>query len=310
MIRRLAFGLLVLAMVPAGAADKSIQELQRDVALLQDQVKQLQQSQTASFAALQTLMQQALDAANRADKDVAVIQSGFQQSGNQLKDQVVAPVVGLGTRMDQVSGDVHTLQQAVTDLTSEVNKISAQLSDLGNAVKVLSTPPPPPPQNTGGQTGVPGATGATGMASSTPPMGQVDLYNAATADYNSGKMDLAMEEFQNFLKYYGNADLAPSAQYWIGQIYYANRKYSDALQAFGLVLDKYPENPKTRDAQYYKGMSLVALHKLTEAHKVFADMEHNYPASSDAYTKACAEDKEIGFNCYKATSTAQRRGKR
>src|ERR1700753_3384059 len=102
MMRRLVFCLLVVALTPASAVDKTIQELMRDVGLLQDQVKQLQQSQTASLAALRPLMQQALDAANRADRDVAVIQSGFQQSGNQLKDQVVAPVVGLSTRMDQV----------------------------------------------------------------------------------------------------------------------------------------------------------------------------------------------------------------
>ncbi len=95
------------------------------------------------------MVQQSIDAANRADKAVAVIQSSFQQSGNQLKDQVVGPVVGLSTRMDQVSGDVRTLQQAVADLTSAMSKISTQLSDLNNAIKVLSTPPPPPPQNAG-----------------------------------------------------------------------------------------------------------------------------------------------------------------
>jgi tol-pal system protein YbgF len=302
-MRRLVFCLFVVALTPAFAVDKNIQELQRDVALLQDQVKQLQSSQTASFSAIQTLMQQALDAANRADRDVAVIQSSFQQNGNQLKDQVVGPVVGLSTRMDQVSGDVRTLQQAVADLTSSMSKMSSQLSDINNAIKVISAPPPPPAQATPG-----GASGATGLMSNQPPMSQTDLYNAATADYNSGKMDLALQEFQDFLKYYGNADLAPSAQYWLGQIYYTNKKYDDALQAFDMVLQKYPENPKSRDAKYYKGMSLVALHKLTAAHQIFQDMQKTYPPSSDAYSRACTEDKEIGFNCYKpAAATARRK---
>lgn len=302
-MRRLVFSLFFVALTPAFAVDKTILELSREVALLQDQVKQLQTSQTASFSAIQTLMQQALDAVNRADRDVAVIQSSFQQNGNQLKDQVVGPVVGLSTRMDQVSGDVRTLQQAVADLTSSMSKMSSQLSDINNAIKVLSAPPPPPAQTTPG--GVPGATGAM---SNQPPMSQTDLYNAATADYNSGKMDLALQEFQDFLKYYGNADLAPSAQYWLGQIYYTNKKYDDALQAFDMVLQKYPENPKSRDAKYYKGMSLVALHKLTAAHQIFQDMQKTYPASSDAYSRACTEDKEIGFNCYKpAAATAHRK---
>jgi tol-pal system protein YbgF len=297
MIRRLGLWLLIASLTPAFAVDKSILELAREVGLLQDQVKQLQQSQDKQLAALQVMVQQSIDAANRADKAVAVIQSGFQQSGNQLKDQVVGPVVGLSTRMDQVSGDVRTLQQAVADLTSSMSKMSAQLSDLNNAIKVLSVPPPPPP-NAGN---TPGASGAP--ASNTPPMSQTDLYNAANSDYNSGKLDLSLQEFESFLKYYGNADLAPNAQYWIGQIYYSNKKYDDAAQAFDLVLEKYPENPKTRDAKLYKGMSLVALGKRSQAHGIFQDMEKQYP-NTDAYTRACTEDKALGMNCYKPVAAA------
>jgi tol-pal system protein YbgF len=302
MIRRLGFCLLIASLTPAFAVDKNILELAREVGLLQDQLKQLQQSQDKQLAALQVMVQQSIDAANRADKAVAVIQSGFQQSGNQLKDQVVGPVVGLSTRMDQVSGDVRTLQQAVADLTTAMSKMGAQLSDINNALKVLATPPAPPPQSTG-----PGAPGAP--VSNTQPMSQTDLYNAANGDYTTGKFELALQEFQDFLKYYGNADLAPNAQYWIGQIYYAQKKYEDAAQAFDMVLEKYPENPKTRDAKLYKGMSLVALGKRSQAHGIFQEMEKQYPGT-DASTRACNEDKALGMNCYKAAAGAQAHKKR
>jgi tol-pal system protein YbgF len=299
MIRRLALVILIASPTLAFAVDKNILELQREVGLLADQVKQLQQSQDRQLAALQTMVQQSIDASNRADKAVAVIQSGFQQSGNQLKDQVVGPVVGLSTRMDQVSGDVRTLQQAVADLTSAMSKLSAQLSDINNMVKVLSTPAPPPPQQTTAPAvGQPGAPAAV-----TPPMNQTDLYNAANGDYSSGKLELSMQEFQDFLKYYGNSDMAPNAQYWIGQIYYSNKNYDAAAQAFDLVLEKYPENPKTRDALFYKGMSLVALGKRTQANGVFQKLMKDYP-NTDAYTRACTEVKSIGFNCPKPAPAA------
>ena len=289
MIRRLVLGLLIASLTPAFAVDKNMLELQREVGLLAEQVKQLQQSQDRQLAAIQTLAQQSLDAANRADRDVAVIQSNFQQNGNQLKEQVVGPVVGLSTRMDQISGDVRTLQQAVADLTSAMSKMSALLSDINNSIKVISIPPQPPPQNTG----APG-----GPVSNQPPMNQTDLINAATGDYNSGKFELALQEFQDFLKYYGNADLAPNAQYWIGQIYYSQKKYDDAVQAFDMVLERFPENAKTRDAKLYKGMSLVALGKRSQAHGIFQDMERQYP-NTEAYTRACNEDKALGMNCFK-----------
>ena len=125
------------------------------------------------------LVQQSLDAANQAATAVAVIQSGFQQNGNQLKTEVVGPVVGLSTRMDQVSNSVSTLQTAVSDLTSSINRIQAQLTDVGNAIKVLSTPPPPPPS----QTTVPGSgqPAQRRMAASSAPTGQRDRHSITPA---------------------------------------------------------------------------------------------------------------------------------
>ena len=88
----MALTLLLWAPALALAANKEIEELQRDVAQLQDQVRQLQQSQDRQLAALTTLVQQSVDAANRANTAVAVIQNNLQQS---LKDQEskVAPLM-------------------------------------------------------------------------------------------------------------------------------------------------------------------------------------------------------------------------
>ena len=304
MIRQVGLFLLVASLAPAFAADKTIMELQRDVALLADQVTKLQQTQDRQLAVLQTLVQQSLDASHQTDRSVAGIQSNFQQSANQLKDQVVAPVVGLGTRMDQVSSDVHTLQQAVTDLTSAVSRISAQLSDINNTLKVLSAPPSAPPQG-GGTTMTPGGTQSGGQ----PPMNQTDLFNAGQADYNGGKLELATQEFQDYLKYYGNSELAPAAQYWLGQIYYSQKDYPKAADAFDLVISKYPDNPKTKDAMLYKGMSLVASGYRNQAHTVFQDIEKKYPNTETA-TRACTEERNLAVPCYKAPATSTNKRKR
>ena len=111
----------------AHAASKEIQELQRDLAQLQDQVKQLQQAQDRQLAEIRTLVQQSLTVGNDASKSVAVIQNGLQQSLRDLQEKVVTPVVGVGSRVDQVSSDVRTLQAAVGDLTNMISKIQAQL---------------------------------------------------------------------------------------------------------------------------------------------------------------------------------------
>jgi TolA-binding protein len=294
MIRRLCILLLIVSPNFAFAASNEIKELQRDVAILQDMVKQLQQSQDRQLAALGTLVQQSLDAANRADKAVAVIQSGFQQNGTQLKNEVVGPVVGLSTRMDQVTGSVSTLQQAVSDLTSAINKIQAQLTDVGNAIKVLSTPPPPPPGQT---TSSAGGAPTTDGASSVPPVNATDLYNSARADQQSGKLDFALQEYANYLKYFGNTNYAPYAQFYIGSIHYSQKNYEAAAVDFDTVLEKYPDTPAiSAQAHLYKGKSLVALGKRQPGVVEFQDLIKKYPGS-DTAMQACSDLKDLGMHC-------------
>lgn len=294
MIRRLCVLVLIVSPSLAFAVSKEIMELQRDVAGLQELVKQLQQTQDKQFAALGAMVQQSLDAANRADKAVAVIQSGFQQNGNQLKNEVVGPVVGLSTRMDQVTGSVSTLQQAVSDLTSAINRIQAQLTDVGNAIKVLQVPAAPPP----GQTTAPGGGSQTSDgASSVPPVNATDLYNSATADRSSGKLEFALQEYQNYLKYFGNTNFAPYAQYYIGSIHFSQKNYQAAAADFDTLLEKYPETGAlSAQAHWYKGKSLVALGKRQAASTEFQDVIKNYPGT-DTAVQACTDLKELGIHC-------------
>jgi TolA-binding protein len=293
MIRRLCVLVLIVTPTSAFAVSKEILELQRDVANLQEVVKQLQQSQDKQFAALGEMVRQSLDAANHANTAVAVIQSSFQQNGNQLKTEVVGPVVGLSTRMDQVSSSVSTLQTAVSDLTSAINRIQAQLTDVGNAIKVLSTPPPPPP----GQTTTSGGAPASDGASSVPPVNATELYNSAQADRSSGKLDFAIKEYQDYLKYFGSTNLATYAQYYIGSIHFSEKNYEAAVADFDAVLEKYPDTQSiSAQAHWYKGKSLVALGKRTSAIAEFQDVIKKYPGS-DTAVQACNDLKDLGMHC-------------
>jgi tol-pal system protein YbgF len=306
MFRRFCVWILIASPASLLAADKSVLELQRDVASLQDQVRQLQQSQDKSMAAIQVLVQQALSASQDSGKSVAVIQSGLQQSLRDLEGKVVNPVAGLSTRMDQVSGDVRNLAQAVSDLTSTLGRMQSQLTDLNNAVKVLSAPaPPPPPQ--GGSGGGPAPTAEV------PPINSTDLYQNALRDKNGGKFDLALQEFTDYLKWFGNTELAPNAQYYIGWIHYSQKAYDVAANDFDMVLEKYPDNNKTADAKYYKGMSLVYSGHKTQAIPEFNDLIKTHPGT-DTATKACSELKDLGMHCPvvapvgSKTSSAKRKG--
>ncbi len=288
----IAAACLWLAPTPLAAASKEIEELQRDVAQLQDQVKQLQQSQDRQLAQVLVLVQQSLNAANDASKAVAVIQSGFQQNLQNEETKVVAPVVGLNTRMDQMSQDMRTLQQAVSDLTGMLSKMQAQMTDLSNAVKVMQAPAPPPPGATNGA----GGTGGAAASSETPTMPASDLYSNANRDRQGGKLDLALQEFSDYLHWYGNTDLAPNAQYYIAWIHYSQQDYESAVREYDMVLEKYPDNNKTADALYGKGMALTKEGHRTDGAREFQELIKRFPSNALA-PQACTQLTNLGLKC-------------
>ena len=299
MLPRLCVWVLIASPTLAFAASKEIEELQRDVAQLQQQVRDLQRSQDEKFAALQVLVQQAVDNASKANTAVAVIQSGFQQNIRDTESKVVAPVVGLASRMDQVSNDLRTVEQAVSDMTGLMSKLQAQLTDVGNAVKVMQAPSPAPP----GQTTPGGGAAAPEM----PTISAADLYSNARRDLSGGKLDLALQEFSDYLKWYGNTDLAPNAQFYIANIHSSQGDYDNAVKEFDMVLEKYPDNNKTPDALYNKGLALTKMGRRTDGAQEYRELIQRFPAN-DLSKRACDQLKGMGLNCSVPRAAAPAKG--
>jgi TolA-binding protein len=261
------------------------------VAQLQQQLRDLQRSQDEKFAALTELARQAVDTANKANTGTAVMQSSLSKNLEDQLKQVVGPVVGMNARMDAVSNDVRTLQQAVSDMASLMAKMQSQMNDLTTAVKAINIAPAPPP----GQAGTTPGGGVPG--GDVPPMPATNLYDNAMRDKGSGKLDLALQEFADYLKWYPTGDLAPNSQFYIGMIHYGQGNYEGAAQEFDMVLEKYQENSKTKEARLYKGRSLVHIpgHK-TEGADEFLELIKRYPTTDEA-KQACSERIALGLRC-------------
>jgi TolA-binding protein len=292
MFRRLcAFALLISPSLALGA-NKEYQELQRDIAQLQDAINQLRRSQDEKLAELRTLVQQALNGSNDANKAVAVIQANLQQSLTNIEAKVATPVASLTTRMDSVSGDLRTMQGSVSDLTGVINRMQTTLQDVNNQLKVMQAPAPAPPPAGGA------APGQAAAQSDAPPMSATDLYASAERDLRANRPDMALEEFTQFLKYYGNSPQASDAQFYIGYIHYGLKDYQTAAKEFDLVLEKYPaDNKRAPEARLFKGKSLLNIPgRKTDAGQEFKDLIKLFP-KSDYSTQACKELQDLGLRC-------------
>jgi tol-pal system protein YbgF len=286
----------------APGASKEIQELQRDVALLQEQIKVLQRSQDEKFSAVLELVRQSIEAANHANTGVAVITNTVEKNLRDQTEKIATPVLGLSTRLNEMGGELRTLGQAVGDLTALMSRLQVQLTDINNAIKVNQQPPAAPPA----QAGQPSAASPSDVA----PMSAEKMYNAARQDYVSGKYDLAVQEFADYLKYYGNTDYAPNAQFYIAMVHFVQANYETAVKEFDMVLEKYPDNNKTADSLLYKGRALVKMqgHK-TEGANEFMEVIKRYP-KSDQSVQACTERKNLGLNCGTPAAPARTPAKR
>jgi TolA-binding protein len=292
-----------LALSPmAFGASKEIMELQRDVALLQDQVRTLQSSLDQKVAAIQTLTQQTFDSVNRTNTAVAVMQSSFNDTMNKQAQSLNGPVANVAQKLDQMSEDFRAVRESVLDMNTRMGKLDAKIADLENLINTVRAPaaaPPPPATGT-----VPQADGNTnfspgsGQIPSGPPQGLQagPLYTSAYGDKIAGKYDIALQEFTDYLKYFNNTDLAPAAQYYVGEINYRKADYTNALAAFDGVLEKFADNPRTPDARYFKAMCLLKLDRNDSAAREFRDVYARYVNDHpDIAAKAKAQLRDMGL---------------
>ena len=263
---------------------EDILSIQRDVAQLQDQVKQMQAAQDQKFAAIQASLQQAVEESSKLNAALAAFQKNIGDRLNEQQGKVVAPIAALGTKVDEMSDDMRSVRENVASLATRIGNLDNKLADISSAVRTLSTPAvTPPPPGAGVPGGTPAPAGVTAES----------LWTNAFRDYSSAKDELAMNEFMDYLKYFRQTENAPSAQYYIGELYVRAKQYEDAALAFDAVLERFPENPKTPDALYMKGVSIMNTPNRPDAAAEFREFLDRYPAHSLA-PKAQAHLRTLG----------------
>ena len=254
------------------AASKETIELQRDVALLQDKVDAMQRDLDTKLGELNAMLQVTQDNSSKANTQIQdALTNGL---GRQL-----APVSGLNAKVDSMSDDVRSLKDALGDLSARLERMDAKMTDLKNQMQIIQNPPAAP-----GSTGAPSTTGAPGQpATTTPPGMSADkTYTDARRDLQSGNMDLAAQEFSQYLTYFPNTEYAVNAQYYLGEISYNKGDYDGAVKAFDTVLERYPQNPRTADARLMKGMSLLKEGQRNKAVQEFHALIEAFPRTDDA----------------------------
>jgi len=118
---------------------------------------------------------------------------------------------------------IDTLDQRQKDLYTDLD---ARLRKLEASAKAQETPAANPPD----------------------PVLEGKAYEAALNQFKLGNYQASVAGFQSFLTNYPDSQQVSSAQYWIGNAYYALRDYKMAIAAQQKVLASWPNSTKAPDA--------------------------------------------------------------
>jgi len=108
------------------------------------------------------------------------------------------------------------------------------------------------------------------------------LFAAAYSDYSRGNYDLALSEFRQYVETYPTSELADNAQYWVGEILYAQKKLPEAANEFERVQAISPKGDKVPAAMYKRGLVLKEMGRSEEAATQLQALVRAFPRSPEA----------------------------
>ena len=254
--------LLVLSL-PSFAVSKEIVQLQTQVQALQDAMARMQQSFDERMGIMRNLVEGSTDKMNQINASLQELNKNLASQHNDS-----------AARNDQLSAQVQALHDSVDELKARLNKVANALEAMQAAQTNIQ---PSGPATNPGQ---PGPTGSQPPAQQAPPPDV--LYNNALTDYNTGKSDIAAQEFAEYIKFYPNTDLAGNAQFYLADLEYRQNDFEGAIRDYDKVLEQYPGGNKSAAAQLKKGMALAKLGRKSEAVKEYQSLLQRYPRSIEA----------------------------
>ena len=278
---------------PIQAVNREMVELQRDVTTLLEGQKDLQKQMTQEHTVQKTLIEQSSDTVSKLNGTMSSLEKSVQDVQ-----------ANSGARLDTMSTQVQGLSDNLEEIKSRLGKVNQQLADLQNSVQNIDSR-----MAGGGPVGAPSGAPANGGSNppaaynnssaspngspAGPPPSADTLYSNGLRDITSGKYDLARSEFQDYLKYYGDTDLASNAQFYLGEIAYSQKQYDQAVDEYDKVLSNYPKSFKLAPARLKKGMALIELGQKNPGVKELREVVKRYPGTEEE-RRARAKLKEMG----------------
>jgi tol-pal system protein YbgF len=260
--RRILFVILAAGLVgasPAWAVNRELVALETQVQQLSDQITTLKQSLDERLGVLKNETDQNTESINKVTAAITTIQTSLQK---QQTDS--------GAHVDQLSGQLQSLNDSLDELKARLGKVTKQLEDLQATQQTLAS-----------QASQQAAQTQQQQAQLAVPPPDV-LYNNALRDFNGGNADLAKQEFGDYVKNYPNTDLAGNASFYLGEMDFKSGNYPQAVKEYDQVIQGFPDGTKAASAELKKGFALIESGQNDAGVAALKHVVQRYPRSNEA----------------------------
>jgi len=215
----------------------------------------------------------------------------------ELLERRVNRITEMTLQLDEVRRENRELRGEIENLGYEIEQLKRKQRDIyldidqrlsGGQVGGAAASAPQAPSATGGGSG-PEAAARVEERSPAPASAsdraKIEAEYQAAYDLLSPQQRRyqdAAKAFAAFLKRYPGDELAPNAQYWLGEAHYVSQHNAEALQAFEAVVSQYPESTKAPGALFKMGRLQQAAGNNDAARASYEKVLKDYPESPAA----------------------------
>ncbi len=178
------------------------------------------------------------------------------------------------SRADEGQGK-ESIQLALQFIKEELNELKNNIGKIND--RLLSGVPTggSGTATNGSETGTVGSTETSNQSSET-------IYYTAYSDYIKKNYQYAISGFRQFIELFPNNGLADNSLYWIGECYYSQKMYREAVATFDELLNNYSDGDKIPDAILKKGYALIEMGRQAEGIEVLKELSSRFPLSEEA----------------------------
>lgn len=108
------------------------------------------------------------------------------------------------------------------------------------------------------------------------------LYQQALDTFRAGDASKARELFSRFLESNPTHELVANAHYWLGETFYAEKKFDQAILEFQEIIKNFPKKEKVPAAMLKQAMAFREIGDVKSARYVLKKLQDDFPLSDEA----------------------------